>query len=162
MDEELFRHMQEAAERFRSGESDFEQIMTPNGPAQIVRDPSDPRGFTIDFVEDGACRQVPVQKYPAVTSRPPGYPAPLPFLENCAATVDTTDQSVTWLDPPEPEVSLGHLYQQSIDDGWTMLDRQARSYVLEKDGVERALLLTVEGEPPTLVMCERPSEQSAG
>jgi hypothetical protein len=161
MDEELFRQMQEAAERFNSGESDFEEIMTPNGPAQIVRDPTDPRGLTLEFVGDGARKSVPVQEYPAAPTRLPGYPAPLPFLENCAATVDTGDQSVTWANPPEPLASLQHIYQQSIDDGWTMLDRQEQSFVLEKDSVERALLLTEDGGPPMLVMCERPSEQSA-
>jgi len=160
MDEELFRRMQEAAERFRSGESDFEEIMTPNGPAHLVRDPSDPRGFKIDFVDGGACHSVPVQAYPAAPSRPPGYPAPLPFLENCAATIDTRDQSVSWIDPPEPLQSLEHLHRQSIDDGWTQLDRQERCLVLEKDGVERTLLLSPEGEPSKLIMREVPSEKS--
>jgi len=162
MDEELFQQMQEAAKRFNSGESDFEEIMTPNGPARIVRDASDPRGFTIEFVGDGARESVPVQQYPAAPTRLPGYPAPLPFLPECAATVDTGDQSVTWANPPEPLASLEHLYQESIDDGWTVLERQERSFVLEKEGVERALLLTLDSEPPILVLVERPSEQTTG
>ena len=162
MDAELFRRMQEAAERFNSGESDFEEIMTPNGPAQIVRDPADPRGFRLDFVGGGARHSVPMQEYPASPSRPPGYPAPLPFLENSAATVNTTDQSVTWPDPPQPEESLERLKQQSVDDGWKELGRQEEGRVLEKDGVQRTLLLMKEGGLPQLVMRERPSPPAGG
>lgn len=156
MDEELLRRMQEAAERFRSGASDFEEIMTPNGPAHIIRDAADPRGFRIEFVGDGARRSVPLQEYPATPSRPPGYPAPLPFLADCASVVDTGDQSVTWADPPDPLESLERLKHQSTDDGWVLLDRQDRSMVLEKDGVERTLLLTQDGDRCELVMRERP------
>jgi len=162
MDAELFLRMREAAERFKSGESDFEEIMTPNGPAHIVRDPADPRGFRIDFVGGAARQSVPIQEYPASPSRPPGYPAPLPFLEQCAATVNTVDQSVTWPDPPRPLQSLEHLHQQSVDDGWTLLDPQEERRVLEKDGVERTLLLTREGERPRIVLRERPSPPLAG
>jgi len=162
MDADLFRRMQEAAERFKSGESDFEEIMTPNGPAQIVRDPADPRGFRLDFVGGGARHSVPMQEYPASPSRPPGYPAPLPFLENCAATVNAADQSVSWPDPPQPEKSLEHLHQQSVDDGWRGIDLQEEVLVLEKDGVERTLLLTKEGGLPRLVMRERPSPPAGG
>ncbi|SVD86732.1 uncharacterized protein METZ01_LOCUS439586, partial [marine metagenome] len=61
MDPELFQRMQEAARRFREGESDFEEILTPAGPARLIRDDSDPRGFKIDFVGDGAQRSVSVQ-----------------------------------------------------------------------------------------------------
>jgi len=157
MDEELFKRMQEAAQRFRSGESDFEEIMTPNGPAHLVRDASDPRGFRLDFVDGGAGHTAPVQKYPDAPSRPPGYPAPLPFLASCAATVDTRDQSVTWRNPPDPVASLEHLCQESLDDGWALRQEEDGVRVLEKEGVERTLLLTAEDDRPLLVMRERPS-----
>ena len=157
MDEELFKRMQEAAQRFRSGESDFEEIMTPNGPAHLIRDASDPRGFRLDFVDGGAGHSAPVQKYPAAPTRPPGYPAPLPFLAHCAATVDTGDQTVTWPDPPDPSASLEHVCQESLDDGWALRQEEDNSRVLEKEGVERTLLLTAEDDRPLLVMRERPS-----
>jgi hypothetical protein len=153
MDEELFQRMQEAAERFKSGESDFEEIMTPNGPAHIVRDAADPRGFRIDFVGGGARHSVALQKYPASPTRPPGYPAPLPFLANCSATVDTSDQSVTWASPPDPARSLEQLHGQSVDDGWEVLTWEAERSVLAKDDVERTLLLTSGGG---IVLRERP------
>jgi hypothetical protein len=99
MDPELFKRMQEAALRFRSGESDVEEIMTPNGLARLVRDPTNQLGFRIDFVGEGAKHSVAIQNYPPSRTRPHGYPAPLPFLPNCRATVDTLDQSVSWTIP---------------------------------------------------------------
>jgi hypothetical protein len=168
MDEELFRRMQEAALRFRSGESDFEEIMTPAGPARLVRDRNDPRGFRLDFAGDGARRSVPVQEYPAATSRPPGYPAPLPFLEGCRAIVNTLDQSVSWPDPPDLEHAVEHLVRESHDDGWARIDSDTRVdqvgellCTLEKEGVVRTLVLDGEAERPRLVMQERRGQHTA-
>jgi hypothetical protein len=165
MDEDLFRRMQEAALRFRSGQSDYEEIMTPAGPARLVRDRNDPRGFRIDFVGDGAQRIVPVQEYPAAATRPPGYPAPLPFLAGCRAIVNTIDQSVSWPDPPDVEAAVQHLVEASLDDGWARIRRLPSAgdegpllCVLEKDGVERTLVLDPDGEGTRLVMQERRQE----
>jgi hypothetical protein len=162
MDPELFQRMQEAAARFRSGESDFEEIITPAGPAHLVRDPTDPRGFRIDFVGDGARRSVPMQEYPASATRPPGYPAPLPFLEGCVALVNTVEQSVTWVDPPGAEAAFGRLTGDMVQDGWTVLDPEPSSQdpagpcrVLEKEDVERTLCLSHEGGRVRLVLSER-------
>lgn len=152
MDPELFKRMQEAAARFKSGESDFEEIITPAGPAHLVRDPSDPRGFRIDFVGDGAKRSVPVQRYPASPSRPPGYPAPLPFLADCDATVNTLDQAVVWVDPPGGLGAAHGVLQQCLDDGWTPLDISVSGEqddevvgVLDKEGATRTLRATDDG-----------------
>jgi hypothetical protein len=154
--------MQEAAARFRSGESDFEEIVTPAGPAHLVRDRNDPRGFRLDFVGEGSRHSVPVQEYPAARSRPPGYPAPLPFLAGCRAIVNTLDQSVSWPDPPDLETSVASLTRESFDDGWT--DARAGAaphategvlWTLEKDGTVRSLALDTEGDVPRLVMQER-------
>ena len=162
MDEDLFRRMQEAALRFRSGESDYEEIVTPAGPARLVRDRNDPRGFRIDFVGDGARRIVPVQEYPPAPTRPPGYPAPLPFLAGCRAIVNTVDQSVSWPDPPDIEQAVEHLVGEGLDDGWTRLEAAPSPdtegellCVLGKDGVERTLVLEAEDGRPRLVMQER-------
>jgi hypothetical protein len=161
MDQALFKRMQEAALRFRSGESDREEIMTPNGLALLVRDASDPRGFRIDFVDDGARHSVSLQQYPAMPTRPPGYPAPLPFLEDCASTVDTLDQSVTWRDPSEPERAFERLCREIADDGWMALgpvsdarDPDGASRSFEKEGVVRTLQLETDGVP-RLVLRER-------
>jgi hypothetical protein len=165
MDEDLFRRMQEAALRFRSGESDFEEIMTPAGPARLVRDRNDPRGFRLDFAGDGARHVVPVQEYPSAPSRPPGYPAPLPFLAGCRAIVNTVDQSVSWPDPPDVEAAVGLLVRESLDEGWTRVEpapagtaEDGLLCVLEKDGVTRTLMLDPDGEAPRLVMQERRGE----
>ena len=154
--------MQEAALRFRSGESDYEEITTPAGPARLVRDRADPRGFRIDFVGDGAKRVVPVQEYPAAPARPPGYPAPLPFLAGCRAVVNTLDQSVSWPDPPDLEGAVARLVQESLDDGWSRVHRLPSSgqsgqlrCVLAKHGAERTLVVDADGERPRLVMHER-------
>ncbi|MCH2460302.1 MAG: hypothetical protein MK239_04560 [Gemmatimonadetes bacterium] len=163
MDPELFQRMQEAARRFREGESDFEEIMTPAGPAHLIRDDSDPRGFKIDFVGDGARRSVSVQNYPAAPTRPPGYPAPLPFLAGCAATVDTLDQSVTWTNPSSPEKSFEQVVLDSLDDGWVRLGADSTStdesdlhcQALEKEGVERIVRLQSSEEGFQLVVQER-------
>jgi len=162
MDEALFKRMQEAAERFRSGDSDFEEILTPAGPARLVRDRNDPRGFRLDFVGDGSRHVVPVQEYPAAPTRPPGYPAPLPFLAGCCAVVNTLDQSVSWLDPPDLEEATGHLLRQCLDDGWASVEPAPSSApvagllgVLEKEGVRRTLVLDGEGDRPRLVLQER-------
>ena len=161
MDAELFKRMQEAALRFRSGESDFEEIMTPAGPARLVRDRNDPRGFRLDFVGDGARHVVPVQEYPAATSRPPGYPAPLPFLAGCRAIVNTLDQSISWPEPPDVEGAVEHLIGECLDDGWSRVQALPTAgaagdllCVLAKDGVRRTLVLDGEGERPRLVMQE--------
>lgn len=162
MDQELFQRMQEAALRFRSGESDYEEIMTPAGPARLVRDRNDPRGFRIDFVGDGAKRVIPVQAYPAAETRPPGYPAPLPFLPGCPAIVNTVDQSVSWPDPPDPERAVARLVGESLEDGWERIEGPPADPVqgdllclLEKDGVRRMLALDAQGERPRLVLQER-------
>ena len=166
MDQDLFQRMQEAALRFRSGESDYEEIMTPAGPARLVRDRNDPRGFRLDFVGDGARRVIPVQEYPAAESRPPGYPAPLPFLPGCSALVNTLDQSVSWPGPPDVEAAVARLVGESLDDGWERVEPDAMPEavgdvrgdllcLLEKDGVTRTLVLDALGEQPRLVMQER-------
>jgi hypothetical protein len=145
LDPDLFRRMQEAALRFRSGESDFEEIMTPNGPAHLVRDPTNPLGFRIDFVGGASRRSVSVQEYPASLLRPHGYPAPLPFLAGCAATVNTLDQAVTWLDPADPENAVAEISRQCTEDGWAAADARssdgAHVGTFTKDGVVRTLRL---------------------
>jgi hypothetical protein len=168
MDQELFRRMQEAALRFRSGESDFEEIMTPAGPARLVRDRNDPRGFRLDFVGDGARHVVPVQEYPAAASRPPGYPAPLPFLPHCRTIVNTVDQSVSWPGPPDLEAAVAHLVLESLDDGWTRVHRLPTAgqqdevrCVLTKDGAERTVWVDTAGDDPRIVMQEKSAAPSA-
>jgi hypothetical protein len=165
MDPELFERMQEAAARFKSGESDFEEIITPAGPAHLVRDASDPRGFRIDFVGHGAQKSVAVQEYPASSSRPPGYPAPLPFLEGCAVVVSSLDQSATWADPPGGEETFDGLVRQMHEDGWTTVGRSGgegaeRTEVLDKEGAERTLRRTMEGGATRIVLQERPAASS--
>ena len=154
--------MQEAALRFRSGESDVEEIMTPNGLARLVRDPSSPPGFRIDFVGGGARHSVPVQEYPPSPGRAPGYPAPLPFLANCATTVNTLDQTVTWHDPAEPDQAVEHVTRECTSDGWTQVESATPTgadeglyRVFAKDGVERRLRLTEDDGRTRLVMGER-------
>ena len=170
MDQELFQRMQEAAVRFRSGESDFEEIMTPAGPAHLVRDRNDPRGFRLDFVGDGARHVVPVQEYPAASSRPPGYPAPLPFLAGCRAVVNTLDQSVSWPAPPDLEAAVAHLLQESLDDGWSRVHRLPTAgsqepsdvrCVLTKDGAERTVLVDTAGVEPRIVLQEKGATRPA-
>jgi hypothetical protein len=160
MNPDLFRRMREAAARFRSGESDFEEILTPIGPAHLVRDPDDPRGFRIEFVEGGSKHTVPVQEYPAAPSRPPGYPAPLPFLENCTAVVSAIDQSVTWVAPLDPEAAFARLLGEMTGDGWTVVGWKD-GQVLEKDGAERTLKMTQEGGLTRLVLREKPADAAA-
>ena len=155
MDPELFKRMQEAALRFRSGQSDSEDIMTPSGIARLVRDPTNELGFRIDFVGEGARHSVAIQNYPASPTRPPGYPAPLPFLADCAATVDTLDQTVAWPDPRDPEQAFERIVQACLDDGWTAVSASPQEAVLEKDGAERRLRRSDDPREPTLVLRER-------
>jgi hypothetical protein len=159
MDPELFERMQEAAARFRSGESDFEEIMTPAGPAHLVRDANDPRGFRLDFVGEGSKHSVPVQEYPPVSSRPAGYPAPLPFVPDCKTIVNTLDQSVTFVDPADPEGAVARIFQEMLDDGWTTIeaadDDGSRRFA--KDDVERTVSMNSDfGLPRVVVREHRP------
>jgi hypothetical protein len=153
VDPELFKRMQEAAARFNAGESDFEEIMTPIGPAHLVRDESDPRGFRLDFVGDST-HSVSVQEYPPSRGRPMGYPAPLPFLPDCKAIVDTLDQSVTFVDPAAPEEAFERLLVEMRDDGWAVVGWDG-GQVLEKEDARRTLLLTVEFGIPRIVLHEQ-------
>lgn len=155
MDQDLFRRMQEAALRFRSGESDMEEIMTPNGPARLVRDATNPLGFRIDFVGGGARHSVSVQEYPAAPGRPHGYPAPLPFLENCAATVNTLDQAVTWYRPADPTQAFESVSHQCVADGWTRLADEGTSRVFRKEDVERIVRLADDQGQTRVVLEER-------
>lgn len=163
MDPDLFRRMQEAAARFKSGESDFEEILTPAGPAHLVRDASDPRGFRIDFVGEGARHSVPEQRYPPSSTRPAGYPAPLPFLEDVPSIVSAADGSVTWVDPPAPEHLLERLVREMVGEGWEVAapghaGEEATfgaTRVLEKDGVRRDLVLDCRDRGARLVLRER-------
>jgi hypothetical protein len=163
MDPELFRRMQEAAARFNAGESDFEEIITPAGPAHLVRDANDPRGFRLDFVGEGSKHGVPVQEYPAAQSRPPGYPAPLPFLPDCKAIVNTLDQSVTFVDPPDVDGSVERLVREMVDDGWTLqhpADGEALAPRFEKEGAERTLEVNADFGLPRLVVREQRQRSS--
>jgi len=152
--------MQDAAARFNSGESDFEEIVTPVGPAHLVRDASDPRGFRLDFVGEGSRHTVPVQEYPPAPRRMPGYPAPLPFLPDCRAIVNTLDQSVSFIDPADPEGAFELLVREMLEDSWTPLDSEEEGVSLEKEGATRTLRLSNEFGVPRLVLVEhqpRPS-----
>ncbi|MGE0158169.1 MAG: hypothetical protein AB7T31_02085 [Gemmatimonadales bacterium] len=155
MDPELFERMQQAALRFRSGESDVEEIMTPNGLARLVRDPTNELGFRIDFVGEGSKHSVAIQSYPASPSRPHGYPAPLPFLPGARATVDTLAQSVSWHDPADPEEAFRLVARACLDDGWAEVSAGADGAVFEKEGVERRLHLSSDPREPSLVLRER-------
>lgn len=154
MDPELFKRMQDAAARFNRGESDFEEIMTPAGPAHLVRDASDPRGFRLDFVGEGSKHSVPVQEYPPARHRPPGYPAPLPYLPDCKSIINTLDQSVTFVDPADPEEAFERIMAEMTDDGWTVVGWDG-GQVLEKEGARRTLLLSGELGIPRLVLREQ-------
>jgi hypothetical protein len=158
MDPELFERMQEAALRFRSGESDVEEIMTPNGIARLVRDPTNDLGFRIDFVGEGAKHSVAIQHYPPSPTRPPGYPAPLPFLANSRSTVDTLDQTVSWPDA-DPKPAFRAVARACLEDGWAEVSAGTGEAVFEKDGAERTLRLvrTSPHDPlqPSLVLRER-------
>lgn len=158
MDPDLFQRMQEAAARFRSGESDFEEIMTPAGPAHLMRDATDPRGFRLDFVGEGSKHTVPVQRYPAAPSRPHGYPAPLPFLPGCEAIVNTIEQSVAFIDPDDVDAAFEVVFRQMTDDGWAMIEEGAHlaplTRVLEKDEVKRTLYVNADFGVPRLVVRE--------
>lgn len=134
--------MQEAAERFRSGESDLEEIMTPNGPARLVRDPTNALGFRIDFVGGASRHTVAVQEYPPSPGRPHGYPAPLPFLAHVRATVNTLDQAVTWHDAPDPTAAATEVARQCLDEGWVALEATA---TFAKDGAVRTLRVDDDG-----------------
>lgn len=160
LDQDLFRRMQEAALRFRSGESDFEEIMTPNGPAHLVRDPTNPLGFRIDFVGQGARHSVSVQEYPPSPGRLHGYPAPLPFLPNCRTTVNTLDQAATWHDVADVEAAVARIVAECTADGWTVVDSEAASTArsvrtFDKEGVRRTLRVDDEDGSARLVMVER-------
>ncbi len=156
MDPELFKRMQEAAQRFRSGETDVEEIMTPNGIARLVRDPTNSLGFRIDFVGEGAKRSVAIQRYPPSGIRPHGYPAPLPFLPDCAVTIDTLDQSVSWPDPvPDLEQAFRLVARACVEDGWTEVSSAPEEVVFRKDSAERTLRLTQSSHEAPLVLRER-------
>lgn len=152
MDPELFKRMQEAAARFNAGESDFEEIMTPIGPAHLMRDASDPRGFRLDFVGDSR-HSVAVQEYPPSRGRPMGYPAPLPFLADCKSIVNTLDQSVTFVDPVDPEEAFERLMEEMRGDGWAVVGWDG-GQVLEKEGARRTLMLSGELGMPRIVLRE--------
>jgi hypothetical protein len=168
LDQDLFRRMQEAALRFRSGESDFEEIMTPNGPAHLVRDPTNPLGFRIDFVGGGARHSVSVQEYPASAGRPHGYPAPLPFLPNRRATVNTLDQAVTWHDVDDVELAAAHIASQCIADGWEAAPQTGERAEGDeptrfvKDDVERTLRTTRGEDSACLTLSERRLPRESG
>jgi hypothetical protein len=155
MDPTLFQRMQEAAQRFRTGESDVEEIMTPNGLARLVRDPTNELGFRIDFVGEGAKHSVAIQHYPPSPTRPHGYPAPLPFLPNCRATVDTLDQTVSWPEPDDPAQAFRAVARACRNDGWSEVSGGEREVAFEKDGAERRLRLTDDPREPSLLLRER-------
>jgi hypothetical protein len=155
MDPALFQKMQEAALRFRSGQTDVEEIMTPNGLARLVRDPTNELGFRIDFVGEGAKHSVAIQHYPPSTTRPPGYPAPMPFLANCRSTIDTLDQTVSWPEPPDPEEAFRRVAGACVEDGWAEVASSGAEAVFEKDGAERRLRVSHDPREPSLVLRER-------
>jgi hypothetical protein len=162
MDPALFQRMQDAARRFRAGESDREEIMTPNGLAILKRDPSDPRGFRIDFVGEGAKHSLSLQEYPAFPTRPPGYPAPFPFLENVRCSVDTLDQKVTWRDVENGAHAFDHLCQQIEADGWVPTREEGRrlpmagptTRTFEKEAVMRTVVLITDDGPARIELRE--------
>jgi hypothetical protein len=161
IDQDLFRRMQEAALRFRSGESDREEIMTPNGPAVLVRDPTNSLGFRIDFVGGGSRHSVSIQEYPAAAGRPHGWPAPMPFLAHCRATINTLDQAVTWHDVPDLDAAAALVREQCLADDWTSSESDGDRFSFAKDDVRRTL--TVNREDASLTLHEkRPTQKPKG
>ncbi len=146
--------MQEAALRFRSGASDFEEIMTPNGPAHLVRDPTNALGFRIDFVPGAARHSVSVQEYPASPGRPHGYPAPLPFLAGYRATINTLDQAVTWHETLDVDAAAASVTRQCLEDGWVSVGTSTGPWRFTKDDVVRTLTATLDDGPPRITLRE--------
>jgi hypothetical protein len=97
---------------------------------------------------------VPVQEYPPARHRPPGYPAPLPYLPDCKSIINTLDQSVTFVDPADPEEAFERIMAEMTDDGWTVVGWDG-GQVLEKEGARRTLLLSGELGIPRLVLREQ-------
>ncbi|MEQ1855353.1 MAG: hypothetical protein ABL963_02730 [Longimicrobiales bacterium] len=160
LDQDLFRRMQEAAQRFRSGESDFEEIMTPNGPAHLVRDPTNALGFRIDFMPGASRHSVSLQEYPASPRRPHGYPAPLPFLAGYRATIDTLDQAVTWHGVGDHVSAVAEITRQCLEDEWVRTtqsaddDASVEPLGFEKDDVHRLLTVVLDDGPTRVTLRE--------
>lgn len=132
--------------------------MTPNGPAVLVRDPSNSLGFRIDFVGGGSRHSVSIQTYPPAAGRPHGWPAPLPFLPNVRATVNTLDQAVTWHDVADLDAAAASIREQCERDEWVRQEAlpvagSPKTLRFTKDDTQRTL--SVNREDATLTLSEK-------
>lgn len=169
MDDDFAKRMQAAALRFRAGESDVEEIESPNGLIRLVRDPDAPQGFRIEAEADGESISMSLRAFPPAPIRPEDYPPDLPFLADCAAMVNGTANTVSWMNPADPGTSFERLAEAIIEGGWEKVEispviagsgdrRQAEFRMPGKDGMpakERTLMLNVRDGHAHLVLMER-------
>lgn len=152
MDGDFKKRVLEAVARFRAGESDVEEIESPSGLIRLVRDAEAPDGFRVEAEGQGGPISVDVRFFPAAPVRPEGYPSDLPFLEDCAAMVNRTDGSVSWMDPYAPEAAFERLVQQSVDSGWQQLELHP---VIAGSGGRQQAELKMAGKERTVMLLVR-------
>jgi hypothetical protein len=119
--EALARKIQEATDRIRSGESDFEEIQLPN--ESVVRIRKDPDGSGQVIVEAQRENQkLTSLTFPATESRPTEFPEDLPFLANTNAMLsdagEKSARTMVWPDPSDAEVGFESLRAQLTESGW--------------------------------------------
>ncbi len=163
MDDDFQQRMQAAALRFRAGESEVEEIESPNGLIRLVRDPDAPQGFRIEAEADGESISMSLRAFPPTPTRPEDYPPDLPFLPDCAAMVNGTANTVSWMNPADPGTSFERLAETTIESGWEevgispviagSVDRRQAEFRMA--GKERTLMLNVRDGHAHLVLMER-------
>ena len=163
MDEDFKKRVEEATARFRAGDSDLEEIEAPSGLIRLIRDPDAPDGFRLEAEGEMGAVPVDMRFFPAATNRPEDYPSDLPFLEDCAAMVNGTVGSVSWMNPAEPEMAFTHLVEQSVENGWEQRElhpviagsggqQQAQ---FQMAGEDRTVMLIVRGGHAVLTLVDR-------
>ena len=163
MDEEFQKRIQQASARFRSGESDIEEVESPAGLLRLVRDPDHPEGFRVEAETEGAPVSISFRAFQPSAARPDDYPPDVPFLEHCAVMVNQTINTVTWMDPSEPEDSFERACRECINSGWEDIELHPviagsggqRQAEFKRKGRERTLLLNVRDGHASLALMDR-------
>ena len=161
--------IKDASLRLRSGESDSEEIVLPDGETvQLSREDDVPGAFTMRSSKGGpAMRSVPFEPSAA---RPQHYPENLPFLPECAVALmemgEGMARTLTWFNPSDPEGRLGELSAQLTFAGWEAGEGSSGSTLhgttrwIGFKKAERELVLTARqfGEHAHISLMEKPGK----
>jgi hypothetical protein len=161
------QRVQEATNRIRSGESEAEEVVLPNGGVfRIFREEGPSGRVVVEAEREGTIlRSLP---FPAAEERTPGYPEDLPFLSGSPSTLTEAGEgrarTMVWPTPSDPDRQFEDARRQLAELGWEEAATSEKdtefggvqSVDFMKAGAQRSLFLNRVGGRSQLMTVDHP------